>query len=67
MEDNYYRSGNVYDISNKYEQEDFYIESVEATLARAYVPFQKADKIYPPSQALSHGTVFPDLYQPEFS
>ncbi|WP_082759901.1 spore coat associated protein CotJA [Abyssisolibacter fermentans] len=36
----------------------------EYKLARAYVPFQKLDKIYSPKQALCKGTLFPELYMP---
>jgi len=33
-------------------------------LAFAYVPYQKADKIYKPKDALKQGTIFPELYMP---
>lgn len=33
-------------------------------LAMAYVPFQQFGSIYEPEQALSNGTLFPDLNKP---
>lgn len=33
-------------------------------LALAYVPYQKADKVYRPKDALRQGTIFPELYMP---
>ncbi|MCG8500398.1 MAG: spore coat associated protein CotJA [Firmicutes bacterium] len=38
--------------------------SNQKELARIYIVYQKAGKLYPPSEALSKGTVFPELYQP---
>ena len=32
--------------------------------AQAYVPFQQFGATFSPEKALTHGTVFPDLYQP---
>ena len=33
-------------------------------LARAYVPFQKMCTVFNPLEALSKGTMFPELYSP---
>lgn len=33
-------------------------------LARAYVPFEKLCKTYPPIEGLEKGTIFPELYSP---
>jgi len=33
-------------------------------LARAYVPFQRMNQVYSPSEALRKGTLFPELYMP---
>lgn len=32
-------------------------------LARAYVPYQRWEQIYTPTEALMRGTVFPSLHQ----
>lgn len=34
-------------------------------LAHAYVPWQYYNVVYSPAEALSKGTLFPDLYQPQ--
>ncbi|QNB47307.1 spore coat associated protein CotJA [Thermanaerosceptrum fracticalcis] len=34
-------------------------------LAHAYVPWQYYNVVYSPAEALSRGTLFPDLYQPQ--
>lgn len=36
----------------------------ELQLARAYVPYQPYVRLYPLSEALKKGTIFPNLYQP---
>jgi len=33
-------------------------------LARAYVPFQKAEYLFSPEKGLMEGTIFPDLVRP---
>ena len=33
-------------------------------LGQAYVPFQRADKIFKPEVGFIKGTVFPELYRP---
>ncbi|MGQ9557853.1 MAG: spore coat associated protein CotJA [Desulfurispora sp.] len=33
-------------------------------LARAYVPVQSWSTLYPPQEALTRGTIFPELYRP---
>ncbi|NLY76667.1 MAG: spore coat associated protein CotJA [Tissierellia bacterium] len=41
-----------------------YDRSRNMLLARAYVPFQRLNQIYSPSEALRKGTLFPELYMP---
>ncbi|MCR4442093.1 MAG: spore coat associated protein CotJA [Peptococcaceae bacterium] len=36
-----------------------------AKIAHAYVPWQYYRVVYPPSEALDKGTLFPELYQPQ--
>ncbi len=60
-----YESDDVYNTKMDNDKK-FYEEFVDAKLARAYVPFQKADKIYSPEKAFNRGTVFPELDQPRF-
>ena len=44
---------------------DFYLNNDKKfKLARAYVPIQVMSSVYDPKQALKHGTLFPELYQP---
>ena len=33
-------------------------------LAQAYVPFQPFNETFPPDKALTHGTIFPELFMP---
>ncbi|QOR34357.1 spore coat associated protein CotJA [Clostridium sp. 'deep sea'] len=33
-------------------------------LARIYIVYQKANRIFPAAEALNKGTVFPELYRP---
>lgn len=39
---------------------------VEYEYARAYVPFQYYTEAFSPQEALMKGTLFPELYQPEY-
>ena len=44
---------------------DFYLDNDKKfKLARAYVPIQVMSRVYDPKEALKHGTLFPELYQP---
>ena len=36
----------------------------EIQLARAYIPDQPYDRLFPLNEALNKGTLFPNLYQP---
>ncbi len=45
---------------------DFFIKPIpkNASVTMAYVPFQNCDRLYSPEQAISQGTLFPDLNKP---
>lgn len=46
-------------------ERDYYFDNnKKMQLARAYVPIQYMNKVYDPKEALEHGTLFPELYQP---
>ncbi len=46
-------------------ERDYYFENNEKIqLARAYVPIQYMNRVFNPKEALAHGTLFPELYQP---
>jgi hypothetical protein len=49
---------------NEAQQEMMESRMEEFELATAYVPYQQWGKLYPPEEALSRGTIFPDLYRP---
>lgn len=42
----------------------YYDRNRSMQLARAYVPFQRINQVYSPSEALRKGTLFPELYMP---
>lgn len=46
-------------------ERDFFLDNDKKfKLARAYVPIQVMSRVYDPKEALKHGTLFPELYQP---
>ncbi len=54
------------DVIKQLQKSDFFIQPLpkDTALAMAYVPFQNADKLYSPEQALRMGTLFPELNLP---
>lgn len=46
------------------EQDCYFDDNKKIKLARAYVPLQYMSRVYDPKEALKHGTLFPELYQP---
>lgn len=46
------------------ERDCYFNNNEKIKLARAYVPIQYMHKVYNPREALKHGTLFPELYQP---
>ncbi len=42
----------------------YYERNRNLLLARAYVPFQRINQVFSPSEALMKGTLFPELYMP---
>lgn len=50
----------------KYVNTDFSCDKVDSRhrLAHAYVPFQKLEEVFGPTEALCKGTLFPNLYMP---
>lgn len=45
-------------------QNQFPNENQEKELAQAYVRVQPLEAVFSPEDALRHGTLFPNLYQP---
>ena len=52
---------NENDVIQQNARREYVVETLNVKLARAYVPFQKAEKIYSPGDSLRFGTVFPEL------
>ena len=53
---------NENDVIQQNARREYVVETLNVKLARAYVPFQKAEKIFSPEDSLRFGTVFPELY-----
>lgn len=66
MQNNRYRSysGRRGVSAGNFENENCLCEEQPISLAMAYVKRQKFGKVYGAEDALSHGTLFPDLYMP---
>ena len=54
------------DVIKQLQNSEFFIAPLpkDATVTMAYVPFQNADKLYSPEQAICMGTLFPELDKP---
>ena len=54
------------DVIKQLQNADFFIKPLpkKTVEAMAYVPFQNADRLYAPEQAIMAGTLFPELNKP---
>ncbi len=54
------------DVIKQLQNSDFFIAPLpkDTTVTMAYVPYQNADKLYSPEQAICMGTLFPELDKP---
>ncbi len=54
------------DVIKEMQNSEFRIEPLpkDTTVTMAYVPYQNAEKLYSPEQAICAGTLFPELDKP---
>jgi len=61
---NYYPYPNIPVTPNTPQKPGSPLEDFEFQLAHAYVPWQNMVQVFSPAEALSHGTLFPELVMP---